>query len=254
MATADQLLFALTLFAALGCGLMAGVFFAFSAFVMKALARLPTGDGIAAMQSVNVAVFNPLFMGVFFGTAGASVLALISSLLRWQEPGAVYLFVGGALYPVGTLLVTIVFNVPKNEALASVAPADPGGASLWADYVGRWTAWNHVRTAAALARRHRSASRSVVERRLPRAQLPAEDPAREEVDDDVAHYRGDRRRPRRDVDERQAVEPGLPALVDHADHLPHREPIGSSPQSGTAPMSSTSMSRWSQVRAVPVNA
>ncbi len=35
MATPDQLLFVLTLFAALGCGLMAGVFFAFSAFVMK---------------------------------------------------------------------------------------------------------------------------------------------------------------------------------------------------------------------------
>ena len=44
-----------------------------------------------------------------------------------------------------------VFNVPKNEALASVAPADPGSASLWAGYVSSWTAWNHVRTAAALA-------------------------------------------------------------------------------------------------------
>jgi uncharacterized membrane protein len=133
----DRFLFALTLFAALGCGLMAGVFFAFSAFVMKALARLPAGEGIAAMQSVNV--------------AAACVLALISSLLRWHAPGAAYLFVGGALYLVGTVLVTIVFNVPKNEALASVAPADPGGARLWARYVASWTAWNHVRAGAALA-------------------------------------------------------------------------------------------------------
>ena len=151
MATVDQLLFALTLLAALGCGLIAGVFFAFSAFVMKALARLPTGEGIAAMQSVNVTVLNPWFMAAFLGTAAACVLALISSLLRWHEPGAVHLFVGGALYLVGSLLVTIVFNVPKNEALASVAPADPDGASLWASYVSSWTAWNHVRTAAALA-------------------------------------------------------------------------------------------------------
>jgi uncharacterized membrane protein len=81
----------------------------------------------------------------------ACVLALISSLLRWHEPGAVYLFVGSALYLVGSLLVTIVFNVPMNESLASVAPADPDGASLWAGYVASWTAWNHIRTAAALA-------------------------------------------------------------------------------------------------------
>ena len=149
--TLRDVLFALTLVAALGCGMVAGVFFAFSAFVMQALARLSPREGIAAMQSINVAVLNPWFLGAFFGTAGACVLALVSSLLRWHEPGAAYLLVGSALYLVGTLLVTMVFNVPKNEALASVAPADPDGARLWAGYVASWTAWNHVRTAAALA-------------------------------------------------------------------------------------------------------
>ncbi|MGH7600945.1 MAG: hypothetical protein ACREOI_31695, partial [bacterium] len=67
MATVDALLFVLTLFAALGCGLIAGVFFAFSAFVMKALSRLPPSEGIAAMQSINVAVINPVFLTVFLG-------------------------------------------------------------------------------------------------------------------------------------------------------------------------------------------
>jgi len=57
---------------ALGCGLIAGVFFAFSTFVMKALAGLPTAQGIAAMQSVNVAVLNGWFFSAFFGTAAAS--------------------------------------------------------------------------------------------------------------------------------------------------------------------------------------
>ncbi len=151
MATVDQLLFALTLFAALGCGLVAGVFFAFSTFVMKALARLPPGEGIAAMQSINVTVLNPWFLGAFFGTGAACVFALISSLIRWHEPGAVYLFIGSLLYLVGTLLVTIVFNVPRNESLASLTAADPNAASQWASYVASWTAWNHVRTLAALA-------------------------------------------------------------------------------------------------------
>ncbi|MFQ5572444.1 MAG: DUF1772 domain-containing protein [Rhodothermales bacterium] len=151
MATVDQLLFALTLIAALGCGLIAGVFFAFSTFVMKALVRRPPGEGIAAMQSINVVVLNPWFLGAFFGTGAACVLALIASLMRWHESGAVYLFIGSVLYLVGTLLVTIVFNVPRNKSLASVAPADPDAASLWAGYVNSWTAWNHVRTVAALA-------------------------------------------------------------------------------------------------------
>jgi hypothetical protein len=75
-----------TLVAALGCGLIAGVFFALSVFVMKVLTRLCPGDGIAAMQSINVAVLNPSFMGACFGTAGACVLAVIAALLRWLEP------------------------------------------------------------------------------------------------------------------------------------------------------------------------
>lgn len=146
----DQLLFVLTLLAALGCGLMAGVFFAFSAFVMTALSRLPPGEGMAAMQSINVAVLNRWFLGVFFGTAVACVVVLIFGLARWREPSAAYLLVGSVLYLVGNLLVTVVFNVPKNEALASVDRADPDAPTRWAGYVGRWTVWNHVRTATAL--------------------------------------------------------------------------------------------------------
>ena len=153
MATADQLLFAFTLVAALGCGLMAGLFFAFSVSVMKALGRLPSAEGIAAMQSINVAIINPVFLAAFFETAAACVLLfiMIASLLRWHDPGAVYLLIGGALYLVGTFLVTLVFNIPKNNALGWVAPTDPEGASLWTDYLSKWTAWNHVRAGAALA-------------------------------------------------------------------------------------------------------
>ncbi len=80
MATVDHL-FALKLFSALGCGLMAGVFFAFSTFVMNALARLQPTQGIAAMQSINITVINPLFMAAFLGTAAAAYS--ISSVLFW---------------------------------------------------------------------------------------------------------------------------------------------------------------------------
>src|ERR1700730_6554709 len=144
-------LYLLTLVSALGYGLMAGVFFAFSAFVMHALGRLPPAQGIAAMQSVNVAAITPLFMLALFGTAASCFVLAVSSLVRRREPGAVYLFAGSVLYLLGAVLVTAVFNVPRNVALAAVAPESAAGASLWMGYLAGWTAWNHVRTVAALA-------------------------------------------------------------------------------------------------------
>lgn len=143
--------FALKLFSALGCGLIAGVFFAFSSFVMSALAQLQPAQGIAAMQLINITVINPWFMTVFLGTAVACLFFAISSLLRWHQPGAAYLLIGSLLYLIGTVLVTIVFNVPLNDALAKVDPNSTDGAKLWVSYLANWTVWNHVRTVAALA-------------------------------------------------------------------------------------------------------
>jgi uncharacterized membrane protein len=142
--------FLLTLASALGSGLMAGVFFAFSGFVMKALARLPPAQGIAAMQSINIVVLNPVFLSVFLGTAVACVALTVVALLRWNAPGAATLLAASVMYLFGTLMVTRVFNIPRNDALAAVEPASADAARLWADYVVSWTAWNHVRTAAAL--------------------------------------------------------------------------------------------------------
>jgi uncharacterized membrane protein len=145
------LIFTLTLVAALGSGLIAGVFFAFSAFVMKSLAGLAPSEGIAAMQSINRVILTSSFMAVFLGTALLCIVALVCSFLRWREPDAVYLLVGGALYLVGSFLVTIVFNVPRNIALDSLKPANAASVDQWADYLEKWTAWNHVRTIASLA-------------------------------------------------------------------------------------------------------
>lgn len=147
----DGLLFALTLLSALGCGLMAGAFFAFSTFVMQALGRLPPPQGIAAMQTINIVVINPGFLGVFVGTAVLCVLLAVAALLTWTGPAAIYLLAGSALYFAGTFLVTMLFNVPLNNALAAADPVGTEGASLWSKYLVTWTAWNHVRTAAGLA-------------------------------------------------------------------------------------------------------
>jgi uncharacterized membrane protein len=150
----DYVRLGLTFVSAIGSGLMGGVFFAFSVFVMKALSKLPPAQGIAAMQSINVVVLNPGFLLVFAGTAVACVVLAILACLRWSEPGAAWLLAGGVLYVAGNFLVTMAGNVPLNDALAAVDPQGAGAAARWADYLSRWMVWNHVRTltgAAALA-------------------------------------------------------------------------------------------------------
>jgi uncharacterized membrane protein len=133
-----------------GCGLMAGLFFVFSVAVMRALGQLPPERGMAAMQSINSAILNPVFLLVFMGTAAVCALLLVLSLLNRQAPGSYYVLAGSLLYLVGGLLITIVVNVPMNDALAAAHPGSPEGAKLWASYLTNWTAWNHVRTVACL--------------------------------------------------------------------------------------------------------
>ena len=141
----------LTILCAVGCGLVAGFFFAFSVCVMKALGRQPAAHGIAATQTINVVVINPWFLSVFLGTAVACALAVIGGFVLWQSPAPATIVAGGILYVVGCFGVTMVCNVPRNNALAAVAPETAEAAKLWASYLSRWTAWNHVRMLAALA-------------------------------------------------------------------------------------------------------
>jgi len=147
----SRVLYAVTLATALGCGLNAGVFFAFSTFVMPALKRLPPAQGIAAMQSINKLAVTPAFMAALFGTAVACLGLLAWTAISWGEGPAVWVIAGGALYLVGAIGVTIACNVPLNDGLATLLPQSADAAGRWEEYVARWTAWNHVRTIAALA-------------------------------------------------------------------------------------------------------
>ena len=146
-----SLLALLTLVTALGTGVIGGVFFGFSSIVLRALARLPPAQGLAAMQSINIVVINPVFLGVFLGTAGTSAVLGVAGLVAFSERDALWLLAGGLLYVVGTFAVTMAFNVPRNEALAALDPNGAEAAAAWTRYVREWTAWNHVRTAAAIA-------------------------------------------------------------------------------------------------------
>lgn len=137
---------------AIGAVLVAGIFYAFSTFVMSALSRLEPGEGVRAMQAINVVVLNPWFLGAFLGTG---LLALAAVAATWTDAGLLRAATSLAalLYIVGCVGVTGVRNVPLNNRLAEIS-SDTGDNhavdSPWREYVDRWTRWNHVRTAASL--------------------------------------------------------------------------------------------------------
>ena len=142
---------ALTIVTALGCGLNAGVFFAFSSFVMQALARLEPPQPVAVMQSINARAVTPVFMLALFGT-GLLCIALAGwALTDPSAASAPYLLAGCALYVLGGPLMTMGFHVPRNTALDRVEPAGPCAERAWNDFFASWLPGNHVRTISAFA-------------------------------------------------------------------------------------------------------
>ena len=139
-----------TLGTALGCGLVAGAFFAFSTFVMKALGSLPPSQAVRAMQAINVAAPTGLFLATLLGTALACGALAVQAVLGWSQPGAALRLAGSLAYVLGAFLVTIIANVPRNDALAPLDPDSVNAATEWVRYLSEWTRWNHVRTVAAL--------------------------------------------------------------------------------------------------------
>lgn len=147
----NVLTIAAVVLALLGSAVVGGVFFAFSSFVMKALGRIPSPEGIAAMQSINVVVLNPSFLGAFLGTAVMSLLVAALAVKAWGTPAAPWFLAGALSYVVGTFLVTGLGNVPLNDQLDGVFATDPASVTVWEHYLSRWTMLNTVRTAASVA-------------------------------------------------------------------------------------------------------
>jgi uncharacterized membrane protein len=145
----DELIFVVTFLAALGTALLAGNFFAFSAFLMRALGGLAAERGIVAMQAITVAIKWPVFLILFFGTAALCAVLAGSALLHWGAPGSCYLLAGTLLFLLGTFAVTMMRNVPFNRELIAVAPDTKDARDLWKRFQASWSLWNHVRTISA---------------------------------------------------------------------------------------------------------
>ncbi|MEO1746623.1 MAG: anthrone oxygenase family protein [Pseudomonadota bacterium] len=131
-------------------GLIAGFFYAFSVCVMPGLNRIDPTAAITAMQAINEAVRNPVFFVTFFLTPVCAIAAAIVAYNAGDLRPALIMVSAAAVYFALALILTASINVPMNEALATVDPNAADAAQIWADYTGRWTFWNTVRTITSL--------------------------------------------------------------------------------------------------------
>src|SRR5688500_14800209 len=133
----------------LGGAVMAGLSFAFSAFIRRALGEIDRAAGIAAMIAINRVILRSAFMPIFLGSTLTSLALAVIALLRWGEPGTAAMLAGAAIYILGMFGVTMARNVPLNNRL--IAAGAGGDDGTWALYVTVWTRWNHIRTIASAA-------------------------------------------------------------------------------------------------------
>ncbi|KQQ19236.1 hypothetical protein ASF48_14925 [Rathayibacter sp. Leaf299] len=131
---------ALATTAAVGAGLLAGVYTAFSTMVIPALRRQDPRDAAAVMIGINRVAERGPFLLLFGGAAVAAAALGVSALVR-SDPadGAV------AAASLASTAITVAVNVPLNRRLER----EPGS---WTSYARTWTAWNSIcAVAAALA-------------------------------------------------------------------------------------------------------
>ena len=139
----ETLLYSLLWFCALGCALLGGLYFAFSAFVMKALETLGPA-GVTTMNAINSVILRSWFMPFFLCTTLGCTMLIAAGFLSPDDPRRLYMIAGGILYVAGMFMVTMFFNVPLNNLLVTA------GNDNWARYITQWTRWNHVRTFASM--------------------------------------------------------------------------------------------------------
>ena len=136
--------------AVLAYALVAGVFLAFSDFIMRALAITSGSGGVEAMQAINREVFRWIFMTLFLGMAAGSAAIAVYAWIAIDGRAGVMILAAALIYLVFCFGVTVLFNVPMNEALAGMETSSEAARDYWLQtYVPRWTLWNSVRTGAS---------------------------------------------------------------------------------------------------------
>jgi uncharacterized membrane protein len=133
-------------------GLVAGLLYGYSCSVNIGLKSLADNEYIKAMQSINIAIQNPIFFVSFMGLL--FVFPITTYLLYQQQNIFFYLFVAAMLiYVVGVFGVTIFCNVPLNEQLAKFPILTATQLEISAMrklFEKHWNLYHSIRTIAAI--------------------------------------------------------------------------------------------------------
>jgi uncharacterized membrane protein len=105
--------------AAVLSALIAGLFYAWSCSIIPGLAKLDGRTYVAAMQSFNKAILNPVFFLSFMGTLIALPVATFAHFHQPLSARFWLLLAASLLYIVGVFGITAIGNVPLNNMLAS---------------------------------------------------------------------------------------------------------------------------------------
>ena len=133
---------------AIYCWLIAGVFFAFSDFIMRSLAAAPAPSGITAMQSINRVIYRSVFVTGLFIVSAMSIL-LTGMVYLGDHPVPVATVISCLVFLLGVMGVTISRSIPLNERLDGIQPDAAQAEMVWSHYLRVWGRWNHVRTIAS---------------------------------------------------------------------------------------------------------
>ena len=137
--------------AAIGAGLMAGVYFAFSGFIMRSFDRLGAVAATDAMNAINDVILRSGFMILFWVSTGLYAALALVALFDDTIAGRGWLLAASLLNVIGMFVCTAAFNVPLNNRLAATAADDQAKLEAWPHYLQYWTRWNHLRALCSLA-------------------------------------------------------------------------------------------------------
>lgn len=134
------------LFLALWSAVVAGVFSAFSEFIMSALLKTEPASGIDAMQQINRDVIKTQFVAGILSIAVFSTLFAIYSLTIFEGAALTALVLAPLVYVPSVFLMTIIGNVPMNNKLDRIDHTSTEASAYWLKYGRNWTRLNHVRS------------------------------------------------------------------------------------------------------------
>ena len=134
------------LFLALWSAVIAGVFSAFSEFLMSALLKAEPASGIEVMQHINRDVIRTQFVSGIISIAVFSTLFALYSVAVFEGAALVTLILAPLVYLPTVLLMTVFGNVPMNKRLDSLEHTSALASAYWLEYGHKWTRLNHVRS------------------------------------------------------------------------------------------------------------